>query len=86
MRRTRNARDRVAEARRTLGVSVKHYEASAADEEALARTDLAIAEFHYLVDELWPAPDEDAPKRAKPTTPTGWRPRLARYGTTSASS
>ncbi len=60
-----NANGRVEEARRTLGLSVKYFEAFAAEEEALARTELALAEFRAVVDELWPAPDDDAPKRAR---------------------
>ena len=59
-----NDRQRVAEARRALGLSVKYYEAFAAEEEALARTELALAEFHAVVEDLWPAPDADAPKRS----------------------
>jgi len=60
-----NAPQRVAEARRTLGLSLKYFETFAAVEEALARTELALAEFHALLDELWPAPDADAPKRSQ---------------------
>jgi len=65
VRHTRNARDRIAEARRTLGLSVQYYQAFAADEEALAQTDLSIAQFHQVVEQLWPTPEENAPKRAK---------------------
>jgi len=65
VRHTRNARDRIAEARRTLGLSVTYYRRFAAEEETLARADLVIAEFHQLIEELWPAPGEDAPTRAK---------------------
>jgi phage/plasmid-like protein (TIGR03299 family) len=72
VRHTRNARDRIAEARRALGLSVTYYQRLAAEEEALARTDLAIAEFHQVIDDLWPAPGEDAPKRAE----TGHRRRV----------
>lgn len=63
VRHTRNARDRVAEARRTLGLSLNYYQRFAAEEEALARTDLAIAEFRQLLDQLWPPPEADAPAR-----------------------
>lgn len=65
VRHTRNARDRIAEARRTLGLSVRYYEQFAAEEEALARTELAIAEFRSLLDELWPSPPDDASALAK---------------------
>jgi len=65
VRHTKGARDRIAEARRTLGLSIKYYQQFAAEEQALARTDLAIAEFHQLLDELWPAPEQDAPKRTQ---------------------
>jgi len=65
VRHTRNARDRVAEARRTLGMSVRYYERFAAEEESLARTELALDEFRQMLDELWTAPEEDAPKRSR---------------------
>jgi phage/plasmid-like protein (TIGR03299 family) len=89
VRHTRNARDRIAEARRTLGLSVKYYERFATEEETLARTDLAIAEFHQLLDQLWPAPDPDAPRRTQThhatrvETLTGlWRANADRLGPT----
>jgi phage/plasmid-like protein (TIGR03299 family) len=63
VRHTRNARDRVAEARRTLGLSVKYFEAFAAEEEALARTEVTIAEFERQLEQVWPAPEDGAPKR-----------------------
>ncbi len=65
VRHTRNARDRIAEARRTLGLSVRYFEAFAAEEEALAQTELTIAEFRQTVEQLWPAPEDNAPKRTK---------------------
>jgi phage/plasmid-like protein (TIGR03299 family) len=65
VRHTRNARDRVAEARRTLGLSVQYYQAFAAEEETLAQTEVTIAEFHQLVEQLWPTPADNAPKRTK---------------------
>ena len=65
VRHTRNARDRVAEARRTLGLSVSYYQAFAAEEEALAQTALTIAEFQQVTEQLWPTPDEGATKRTK---------------------
>ncbi|GLL03727.1 DUF932 domain-containing protein [Dactylosporangium matsuzakiense] len=63
VRHTRNALDRVAEARRTLGLSVQYFTAFAAEEETLARTDLAIGEFEQLLEQLWPAPEDGAPAR-----------------------
>ena len=65
VRHTRNARDRIAEARRTLGLSVKYFEAFAAEEETLAQTEVTIAEFRQLVEQLWPVPEDNAPKRTK---------------------
>ncbi|MDT5024173.1 MAG: hypothetical protein QOE61_599 [Micromonosporaceae bacterium] len=65
VRHTRNARDRVAEARRTLGLSVRYFAAFAAEEEVLAQTEVTIAEFRQVVEELWSAPEEDAPKRTQ---------------------
>ncbi|WP_432830810.1 DUF932 domain-containing protein [Dactylosporangium sp. CA-092794] len=62
-RHTRNALDRIAEARRTLGLSVQYFQAFAAEEETLAQTELTIAEFQQLLEQLWPSPDEGAPKR-----------------------
>ena len=63
VRHTRNAHDRVAEARRTLGLSVKYFQAFAAEEEALAQTEVTVAEFQRLLEQLWPAPEDGAPKR-----------------------
>jgi phage/plasmid-like protein (TIGR03299 family) len=65
VRHTRNARDRVAEARRTLRLSVRYFQAFAAEEEALAQTEVTIAEFRQVVEQLWPAPEEGAPKRTQ---------------------
>jgi phage/plasmid-like protein (TIGR03299 family) len=65
VRHTRNALDRVSEARRTLGLSVNFYQRFAAEQESLARTDLAIADYRQVIDELWTAPPADAAPRAK---------------------
>ena len=65
VRHTRNARDRITEARRTLGLSVKYFETFAAEQEALARTELAMAEFHQVINQLWEPPPADAPARAR---------------------
>lgn len=65
VRHTANARDRVAQARRTLRLSLKYFETFAAEEEQLARIAVTVADFHQLIEQLWPAPDEDAPKRSQ---------------------
>ncbi|HZM79924.1 MAG TPA: DUF932 domain-containing protein [Candidatus Limnocylindrales bacterium] len=65
VRHTRNARDRIEEARRTLGLTVTYFDAFAAEEEALARTELALADFHRVIDELWQPPEQDASVRAR---------------------
>jgi phage/plasmid-like protein (TIGR03299 family) len=65
VRHTRNARDRIEQARRTLGLSVDYYRRFAAEEQALARTELALSEFRKLCDELWPPPQPDAAPAAK---------------------
>jgi len=55
-RHTSGAGSRLAEARRTLGLSLAYFQAFAAEETALAQTDLAIDDFRELVRELWPMP------------------------------
>ena len=65
VRHTRNARDRIEAARRTLGLSINYYQRFATEQQALARTDLAIAEFRHLCDELWPPPQADAAPAAR---------------------
>jgi phage/plasmid-like protein (TIGR03299 family) len=65
VRHTRNALDRVHEARQTLRLSQAYFEAFAAEEEALARTDVAVADWRRLCEELWPQPEADASRRAK---------------------
>jgi phage/plasmid-like protein (TIGR03299 family) len=67
VRHTRSALDRIEEARRTLGLSVTYYQRFAADEEALARTEIALADFHRVLDDLWPTPDDTATTRMKNT-------------------
>lgn len=62
VRHTASAKDRITEARRTLGLSVRYYERWAAEETALARTDLALSEFHQLIAELWPVDDDPTPR------------------------
>jgi phage/plasmid-like protein (TIGR03299 family) len=65
VRHTRNARDRIAEARRTLGLSMRYFQQFAAEQQALAHTDLALSDFRKLIDDLWAPPDDDAPARAR---------------------
>ncbi|HEY2672236.1 MAG TPA: DUF932 domain-containing protein [Rugosimonospora sp.] len=65
VRHTRNARDRIEEARRTLGLSVRYFDQFAAEEEALARTDLALAEYRRVVEDLWQPPADDASTRTR---------------------
>jgi phage/plasmid-like protein (TIGR03299 family) len=65
VRHTRNARDRIEQARRTLRLSVEYFDQFAAEEESLARTDLAIDQFHEVIGDLWATPDEDAPVRTR---------------------
>lgn len=65
VRHTRNAMDRVDEARRALRLSSAYFDAFRRDEEALAQTELALAEFHAVCDKLWPTPDDDASQAAK---------------------
>src|SRR5205085_2402712 len=49
VRHTVNARERLDEARRTLGLTAAYYRAFAAEEETLARTRVAIDEFRDLI-------------------------------------
>jgi phage/plasmid-like protein (TIGR03299 family) len=69
IRHTRNATGRIQEARRTLGLSLNYYDHWAAEETALARTDLAIDEFNQLIDSLWTVED-DATARMRRTAET----------------
>ncbi|MFI1767491.1 DUF932 domain-containing protein [Streptomyces sp. NPDC020800] len=64
VRHTAGAVDQIKEARRTLGLSVKYFEQYAAEETALARTDIAVADFHQVIAKLWPL-DDDATDRTK---------------------
>jgi phage/plasmid-like protein (TIGR03299 family) len=72
VRHTRSVRDRVDEARRTLGLSLSYFEQFAAEEETLAQTDMTVADFRRLVDQLWQPPADDANQR----TTTNHRRRL----------
>lgn len=64
IRHTSGALDRIMEARRTLGLSVAYGEQFAAEETALARTDLAVADFHKVIADLWPDNDDEDSARA----------------------
>ncbi len=62
VRHTTSATAKVAEARKTLGLSLRYYNQLAEEETALARTSLAIDEFRELMADLWPAREEDPEK------------------------
>lgn len=64
VRHTRNGLERVEEARRTLGFSVKYFEKFAEEETVLARLDLELAEFDELIASLWPAEAEPTKRQA----------------------
>ncbi|WP_155054558.1 DUF932 domain-containing protein [Streptomyces blattellae] len=58
VRHTAGATSEIKEARRTLGLSVKYFERFADEETALARTDIAVADFHQVIGDLWPLDDD----------------------------
>ncbi|MWA07649.1 DUF932 domain-containing protein [Streptomyces sp. BA2] len=62
VRHTAGATSQIKEARRTLGLSSQYFEQFADEETALARTDIAVADFHQVIADLWPL-DDDASKR-----------------------
>ena len=64
VRHTAGAIDQIKEARRTLGLSVQYFDRYADEETALARTDIAVADFHQVIADLWPL-DDDASGRTK---------------------
>lgn len=64
VRHTAGATSQIKEARRTLSLASQYFEQFAAEETALARTDIAIADFHQVIADLWPL-DDDAPNRTK---------------------
>lgn len=69
VRHTASALDRIAEARRTLGLTVEYYEEWAAEETLLAQTEIAMRDFERLVTDLWPLKDDAAsahPQRRRP--------------------
>ncbi|WP_141576148.1 DUF932 domain-containing protein [Actinomadura sp. WMMA1423] len=65
IRHTSGALDRIDEARRTLGLTVRYADAFAAEETALARTDLALAEFHKVIADVWEPTGDDDSQRAR---------------------
>jgi phage/plasmid-like protein (TIGR03299 family) len=69
VRHTTNALARVQEAQRTLGLSTRYFESFAAEETALARTDIdrLADEIDALIAAVWPE------KEADPNTPKGPR-------------
>lgn len=75
VRHTRNAMQRIDEARRTLGFSVAYFEEFAREEQALAQTEMELAEFDRVMSDLWGEPDDDASQRAK-TLHTNRRDKL----------
>ncbi|RCG19092.1 DUF932 domain-containing protein [Sphaerisporangium album] len=66
IRHTSGALDRLEEARRSLGLTLKYADAFAAEETALARAQIAMDDMRNLIDELWPVP-QDAPTRTRNT-------------------
>ncbi len=64
VRHTAGATSQIKEARRTLGLSVRYFEQFGAEETALARTDIALDDFHQVIADLWPL-DDDATTRTR---------------------
>jgi phage/plasmid-like protein (TIGR03299 family) len=64
VRHTASAMDRIAEARRTLGLTVEYYEEWAAEETLLAQTEITMRDVEKLIADLWPVKD-DAPVRTR---------------------
>lgn len=65
VRHTRNARERVVEARRSLQLSANYFDTFAREEQVLAEATIAITEFEELVATLWMPPATDASKRVR---------------------
>lgn len=65
VRHTKSAMERVEEAQRTLGLTVKHFDHFKAEEEALARTDLLVAEFEGLLGEVYAKPGAEESDRKR---------------------
>ena len=58
VRHTAGATSQIKVARRTLGLSVQYFERFADEETALARTDIAVNDFHKVIADLWPLDDD----------------------------
>jgi phage/plasmid-like protein (TIGR03299 family) len=69
---TTNAMERMEEARRTLGLSVKYYDRYAAEEKQLAETTMLLDDFDKLVANLWPVKEDDADTKQ----PNHWTKRI----------
>lgn len=64
IRHTCGALDRIAEARRTLGLTLAYADTWTAEETALAHTEIAMADLYRVIADLWPV-DSDATDRAR---------------------
>lgn len=64
IRHTSGGLGNLAEARRTLGLTLNYATTFETEETALARTDLAIDDFHRVIADLWPL-DDDATDRTR---------------------
>lgn len=64
VRHTTNGLERVEEARRALGFSVKYYDQFASEETQLARLEIQLKEFDALIAELWPVNDDPSKRQA----------------------
>jgi phage/plasmid-like protein (TIGR03299 family) len=64
VRHTKGAVDSIKEARDTLRLSVRYFDRFTDEETALARTDIAVADFHQVIADLWPL-DDDATDQKK---------------------
>lgn len=65
IRHTRGALDRIQEARNTLRMTQRYAMAFTAEENALARTEISLKQFHEVCRDLWQPVDQDADTRAK---------------------
>jgi phage/plasmid-like protein (TIGR03299 family) len=64
VRHTSSATARFAEARKTLGLSLRYYEELAREETQLARTEADIEDVRALLADLWPAREGEESKRS----------------------
>lgn len=63
-RHTRNIKDKVAEARRTMAQSVTYFERFVEEETRLAEAAMTIDDVHKVIDEVWGELDSDAKPHA----------------------